>query len=137
MSFLVTSVISGLLVAAGGMFWVLILALVVLTVALLQLAPAPVPHREPEPDPDATGQPPDPAPTPWTCAERCAWCAASPGLLALIGFTCFNNLLNGVFMALHGRLRIVADVGAGLGSALGGASAPDSSSGASRWLAPG
>ena len=56
-SFLVTSVISGLLVAAGGMFWVLILAVVVLALALLQLALVRVPHREPEPDPDAPDAP--------------------------------------------------------------------------------
>ena len=37
-SFLVTSVISGVLVAAGGMFWVLVLALGVLAVAVVHLA---------------------------------------------------------------------------------------------------
>jgi MFS transporter, DHA3 family, multidrug efflux protein len=42
-SFLTTSVISGLLVAAGGMFWVLILAIVVLALAIVHLAAVPVP----------------------------------------------------------------------------------------------
>ncbi|AVT31773.1 MULTISPECIES: MFS transporter [unclassified Plantactinospora] len=44
-TFLVTSVISGILVAIGGMFWVLVLALAVLAVALVHLALVPVPHR--------------------------------------------------------------------------------------------
>ncbi|HWG99085.1 MAG TPA: MFS transporter [Pilimelia sp.] len=44
-SFLVTSVISGVLVAAGGMFWVLVLALAVLVLALVHLAFVPVPER--------------------------------------------------------------------------------------------
>ena len=44
-SFLVTSVISGVLVAAGGMFWVLLLALAVLAAAMVHLALCPVPER--------------------------------------------------------------------------------------------
>jgi MFS transporter, DHA3 family, multidrug efflux protein len=96
-SFLVTSVISGLLVAAGGMFWVLILAVVVLALALLQLALVRVPHREPEPDPDA---PDVPARHAVDLRGTLRLVRAVPGLLALIGFTCFNNLLNGAFMAL-------------------------------------
>jgi MFS transporter, DHA3 family, multidrug efflux protein len=99
-SFLVTSVISGLLVAAGGMFWVLILALVVLTVALLQLAPTPIPHREPEPDPDATGTATASGAHAVDLRGTLRLVRSVPGLLALIGFTCFNNLLNGAFMAL-------------------------------------
>jgi MFS transporter, DHA3 family, multidrug efflux protein len=37
-SFLVTSVISGLLVAAGGMFYVLVLSMAVLTLSVVDLA---------------------------------------------------------------------------------------------------
>jgi len=48
-SFLVTSVISGLLVAVGGMFWVLLLALAVLLLAVVHLAVVPVPEREQAP----------------------------------------------------------------------------------------
>ena len=44
-SFLATSVISGLLVAAGGMFWVLVLALAVLAGAMVHLAVVAVPER--------------------------------------------------------------------------------------------
>ncbi len=94
-SFLVTSVISGLLVAAGGMFWVLILAVVVLALALLQLALVRVPHREPEPETPG-------APVSHAVDLRGTFrlVRGVPGLLALIGFTCFNNLLGGAFMAL-------------------------------------
>ena len=35
-----------------------------------------------------------------TCAEPCGWSAACPVWLALIFFSCFNNLLGGAFMAL-------------------------------------
>ncbi|MEE6259768.1 MFS transporter [Plantactinospora sonchi] len=48
--FLVTSVISGVLVAVGGMLWVLVLALVVLAVGVLHLALVTVPERAPGPD---------------------------------------------------------------------------------------
>lgn len=44
-SFLVTSVISGLLVGISGMYWVLVLAMVVLSLALLHLATVPVAER--------------------------------------------------------------------------------------------
>ncbi|GAB3974660.1 MFS transporter [Plantactinospora veratri] len=44
-TFLVTSVISGILVAVGGMFWVLVLALAVLAVALVHLGLVPVRDR--------------------------------------------------------------------------------------------
>jgi MFS transporter, DHA3 family, multidrug efflux protein len=97
-SFLVTSVISGLLVAAGGMFWVLILAVVVLAAAILLLAAVSVPHREPEPEPESVaGEKPR---SRVDLRGTIRVIRNVPGLLALIGFTCFNNLLNGAFMAL-------------------------------------
>ncbi|MFY1691343.1 MFS transporter [Plantactinospora sp. WMMB782] len=52
-SFLVTSVISGVLVAAGGMLWVLVLALVVVALAVLHLAAVPLPDRPAAPAPAA------------------------------------------------------------------------------------
>jgi DHA3 family multidrug efflux protein-like MFS transporter len=99
-SFLVTSVISGLLVAAGGMLYALLLALVVLVVALLHLARVTIPGDRPGPlDPAAE---PDPAGPDRRIDLRgtIRLVRSVPGLLALIGFTCFNNLLGGVFMAL-------------------------------------
>ena len=46
-SFLVTSVISGVLVAAGDMFYVLLLAMAVLTIAAVHLARVKVDDRAP------------------------------------------------------------------------------------------
>jgi DHA3 family multidrug efflux protein-like MFS transporter len=105
-SFLVTSVISGVLVAIGGMFWVLILALAVLAVAVVHLGLVPVPERAAVPaaslaDPAAD----DPAPA--VARKRTVDVRGTirvvgevPGLTALILFSTFNNFLGGVFMAL-------------------------------------
>jgi DHA3 family multidrug efflux protein-like MFS transporter len=100
-SFLVTSVISGLLVAAGGMFYVLLLGMTVLALSVAHLAFVRIPDR-PEgrsvPDPEfadqqATGNKVD-------LRGTLRVVRGIPGLLALIGFSCFNNFLGGVFMAL-------------------------------------
>jgi MFS transporter, DHA3 family, multidrug efflux protein len=122
-TFLTTSVISGLLVAVGGMFWVLVLALVVLAVAMGHLALVPVPERAPVPAAraeatdagGATTAPVPPAlpggtPTPDEPAAATSHAVdlrgtirvvrAVPGLTALILFSAFNNFLGGVFMAL-------------------------------------
>ncbi|WP_422770359.1 MFS transporter [Plantactinospora sp. WMMC1484] len=125
-TFLVTSVISGLLVAIGGMFWVLVLALVVLAVALAHLALVPIPHRPAAPAAEATpaapapiaaaspltGEPPR-ATAPAVSAEPAVAAKRTvdlrgtirvirevPGLTALILFSTFNNFLGGIFMAL-------------------------------------
>ena len=95
-SFLVTSVISGLLVAAGGMFYVLLVAIVVLGLALLLLSRVRVPRSESEPA-EASGEPPR---RDVDLAGTLRLVRGVPGLMALIGFSCFNNLLNGAFMAL-------------------------------------
>ena len=97
-SFLVTSVISGLLVAAGGMFYVLLVAIVVLALALLLLSR--VGCRNP-----SLIRPTTPAIRRAGAPQRRPGGHLAPGprrsgLLALIGFSCFNNLLNGAFMAL-------------------------------------
>ena len=122
-SFLVTSVISGLLVAIGGMFWVLVLALAVLAVAVVHLALVAVPERtdapvEREQTGAADGIPaapgaslragPAPVPVePAVAGKRTVDLRGTirvvgevPGLTALILFSAFNNFLGGVFMAL-------------------------------------
>ncbi len=122
-SFLVTSVISGLLVGAGGMFWVLVLALAVLAVAVVHLALVAVPEREEAPvervdtmaadgTPAAQGTLLEagvaPAPgEPAVAGKRTVDLRGTiqvvrevPGLMALILFSAFNNFLGGVFMAL-------------------------------------
>ncbi|MET8867454.1 MFS transporter [Nonomuraea sp. NPDC004580] len=91
-SFLVTSVFSGALVAIGGMYWVLVLSLAVLAVALLHLAVVRVPER-PEVSDDAPKRSVDLRGTMRLVGEV-------PGLTALILFSAFNNFLGGVFMAL-------------------------------------
>lgn len=94
-SFLVTSVISGILVAKGGMLYVLILALTTMVLSVLHLCSVPseekgIVHVEGAPK-----------------AERkidirgtLKVVRAVPGLLALILFSTFNNFLGGVFMSL-------------------------------------
>lgn len=90
-SFLVTSVISGLLVANGGMLWVLVLALAVLAMAVVHLALV----RIAEDVPAATGRT-----NRVDLRGTLAVVRAVPGLPALIAFSVFNNLLGGVLMAL-------------------------------------
>jgi MFS transporter, DHA3 family, multidrug efflux protein len=100
-SFLVTSVISGLLVAAGGMFYVLLLGITVLGLSVAHLAFVRVADRPAgaasdaykSADQQATGNKVD-------LRGTLQVVRGVPGLLALIGFSCFNNFLGGVFMAL-------------------------------------
>ena len=94
-SFLVTSVLSGLLVAYDGMRSVLVLAVVTLGVSLAHLARIPVPAAPPgatTPDDDDRGG--------IDLRGTLRVVGSVPGLPALIVFTCLNNLLGGVFMAL-------------------------------------
>ena len=91
-SFLVTSVISGLLVGAGGMFYVLLLALVVLALALVHLAVTPVRVAAIPPAADGTSM--------VDIRGTIRLVRGVPGLLPLILFSCINNFLGGAFMAL-------------------------------------
>ena len=91
-SFLVTSVISGLLVGADGMRSVLVLALVVLALALVHLGLIPVPTPPPAPQEEGTSR--------IDLRGTLKVIGAVPGLGALIAFSCFNNFLGGAFMAL-------------------------------------
>ncbi len=93
-SFLITSVISGLLVAAGGMLYVLIIALGILALSIIHLLRIRVPekgivHIEGEPQ----GKKVD-------LRGTLKVVLAIPGLIALILFSTFNNFLGGVFMSL-------------------------------------
>lgn len=106
-SFLVTSVISGLLVAAGGMRYALLLAVAVLAVALVHLAsvriegdrPGPLPTGDEEPVAEAPQEAPEAQGT-VDLRGTVRLVRSVPGLMALILFTCFNNFLGGAFMAL-------------------------------------
>ena len=100
-SFLVTSVISGLLVAAGGMFYVLLLGMTVLGVSVAHLAFIRVPDRAEREAADDSQTADQQAPgNKVDLRGTLRVVRGVPGLLALIGFSCFNNFLGGVFMAL-------------------------------------
>ena len=93
-SFLVTSVISGLLVAAGGMLYVLLLAVAVLLGSLAHLATVTIPETRPARLPrGAAGAGVD-------LRGTVRLVRGVPGLVALIAFSCFNNFLGGSFMSL-------------------------------------
>src|SRR5215213_480177 len=100
-SFLVTSVISGLLVAAGGMFYVLLLGMVALGLSVVHLALVRVEERPEDaatPGVEPTNLQPKQHKVDLRGTLRIV--RGVPGLLALIGFACFNNFLGGAFMAL-------------------------------------
>ena len=101
-SFLVTSVISGVLVAAGGMRYVLILAIGVLALVEVYLALIHVPERRIVTTEEALGDAASGAATNNGVDIRgtVRIVRGVPGLLALIFFSCFNNFLGGAFMAL-------------------------------------
>jgi DHA3 family multidrug efflux protein-like MFS transporter len=91
-AFLITSVISGVLVGLAGMFWVLILAVGMTIACMLHLWTVPIPERVAV---HSGREPP-------RLDIRGTWAAigAISGMFALILFTAFNNFLGGVFMAL-------------------------------------
>jgi DHA3 family multidrug efflux protein-like MFS transporter len=92
-SFLVTSVISGLLVAYDGMRSVLLLALVVLAVSFVHVARLDVPEEVVVRVKGEEGSGVD-------LHGTLRIVRGVPGLMALIVFSCFNNFLGGTFMAL-------------------------------------
>lgn len=93
--FLTTSVISGFLVAWGGMLATLVLALVLTLVAFAHLLFVHIDEGRPEP---VEGEETEPKRV--DLKGTIAVVAAVPGLFALIFFATFNNFLGGVFMAL-------------------------------------
>jgi DHA3 family multidrug efflux protein-like MFS transporter len=105
-SFLVTSVISGLLVAAGGMRYALLLAVAVLAGSLLHLARVHIPERRAASTSaarDESSGGPGRAADPGSGVDvrgTLRLIRGVPGLVALIAFSCFNNFLGGTFMAL-------------------------------------
>ena len=100
-SFLVTSVISGLLVAAGGMFYVLLLAMAVLALSVVHLAFVQVDDRpEGAVATDAESSELQAKQSKVDLRGTLRVVRGVPGLLALIAFSCFNNFLAGAFMAL-------------------------------------
>jgi DHA3 family multidrug efflux protein-like MFS transporter len=105
-TFLITSVISGVLVAAGDMLYVLLLALAVLLAAVFHLVFVTVDDRpglagEGEREPVPVAEVPEAATVGKVDVRGTLRVVRGiSGLLALIGFSCFNNFLGGAFMAL-------------------------------------
>jgi DHA3 family multidrug efflux protein-like MFS transporter len=93
-TFLVTSVISGVLVAFDGMFSILVLALAVLGLSIVHLTFVTIPERPAGHDDDGASAPGVDLRGTLRIIGRV------PGLTALILFSTFNNFLGGVFMAL-------------------------------------
>ena len=93
--FLTTSVISGFLVAWGGMFYTLVFAMAFTALALAHLLTVAVKEPRAAPHPDAPAEP-----RRVDIAGTLKVIGAVPGLFALILFACFNNFLGGIFMAL-------------------------------------
>jgi MFS transporter, DHA3 family, multidrug efflux protein len=93
-SFLITSVISGLLVAYDGMRSVLLLALVVLAASVVHLSRLDVPETTPaRTQKGDEGHGVD-------LRGTVRLVRGVPGLVPLIAFSCCNNFLGGTFMAL-------------------------------------
>jgi DHA3 family multidrug efflux protein-like MFS transporter len=92
LTFAITSVFSGLAIGQLGMLWTLAIAVVLTVVSLLHLLTVAIP----EPEVLHT----DEVPRPVDFAGAYAAVVAVPGLVGLILFATFNNLLGGVFMAL-------------------------------------
>jgi MFS transporter, DHA3 family, multidrug efflux protein len=90
-AFLICSAISGLLVGAGGMYYVLILGIAMMLLSILHIWFIEIPekeivHLEHQPKVDLRG--------------TFAVVVAIPGLMALILFSTINNFLGGTFMGL-------------------------------------
>lgn len=92
-AFMVTSVFSGLSVGLLGMGWTVVIAIVATAFALLHLLFVPIPER-------GVAHVEGAAPAGFGFKGVIPAVMAVPGLLALILFATFNNLVGGVFMAL-------------------------------------
>lgn len=92
LSFTLTSVFSGLAVGQLGISWTLVIAVALSVLSLLHLLTIRIPEQRVAPA-EGVPQPVD---------FGASWRAiiAVPGLVALIAFTTFNNLLGGVYMSL-------------------------------------
>jgi DHA3 family multidrug efflux protein-like MFS transporter len=99
--FLTTSVISGFLVAWGGMLYTLIFALGLTAIAFVHMLFLKVDETAGANSSPKSEQPAEPpAPKRVDIAGTVRVIAAVPGLFALIFFATFNNFLGGIFMAL-------------------------------------
>ncbi len=92
-AFMVTSIFSGLSIGLLGMGWTLAIATVLTAISLAHLLFVKIPESKILHDPELAGKKVD-------IKGSIAAIRAVPGLVWLIVFTTFNNLVGGVFMAL-------------------------------------
>jgi len=90
-AFMITSVFSGLSVGLLGMGWTLAIAIALTGASLLHLLPIAIPELDPDPDEGGSR---------FDLRGAVAAITAVPGLVALILFSTFNNLVSGVYIAL-------------------------------------
>jgi DHA3 family multidrug efflux protein-like MFS transporter len=95
-AFMVTSVFSGLSIGLLGMGWTVAIAIAATGIALVHLLFVPIPERGVAHVEGAAGA----APKGFGFRGVIPAVLAVPGLLALVLFSTFNNLVGGVFMAL-------------------------------------
>ena len=93
LAFMATSIFAGLAIGLLGMGWTVLLAVLATALALGHLILIPIPEK---------GVFHDPENRPKTFDLAGSWAAirAVPGLTALIFFSCFNNFVGGIMMAL-------------------------------------
>ncbi|MDO5669328.1 MAG: MFS transporter [Corynebacterium sp.] len=105
-AFFATSILSGVSIGYLGMELTMWIALALTVVALVHLVPVQIPEHRIVTAAEATGDPgaatPEAAPVSKGLDLRGSWAVilAVPGLLALILFSSFNNLIGGVYTAL-------------------------------------
>lgn len=92
-AFMVTSVFSGLSIGLLGMGWTMAIAIILTGLSLLHLLFVHIPEKAIHHDPELAKKKID-------LRGSIAAIQAVPGLVWLIAFTTFNNLVGGVFMAL-------------------------------------
>ena len=90
-AFMITSIFSGLSIGLIGMGWTLAVAIALTGVSLVHLMPIGIPELEPEPEVGVSR---------FDVRGAVAAVRAVPGLVALILFSTFNNLVSGVYIAL-------------------------------------
>ena len=90
-AFMITSVFSGLSVGLLGMGWTLGVASALTGASLVHLLPIAIPELDPEPEEGASR---------FDVRGAVAAIRVVPGLVALILFSTFNNLVSGVYIAL-------------------------------------
>jgi DHA3 family multidrug efflux protein-like MFS transporter len=90
-AFMITSVFSGLSVGLLGMGWTLAVAVALTGASLLHLLPITIPELPPDPEEGSSR---------FDVHGAITAITAVPGLVALILFSTFNNLVSGVYIAL-------------------------------------